>query len=237
MIKYLLFFVSLLGSCGIFTDFRTITVSLPDEMPPWFKNDEVQKGEVFYPGASGLIERSTIDWDGSFTIRIEKGSIVPVACYPSAYLKPAGAFLSLDSENGKTLKLEWAKGFLVDLILEIMRKGVPIEHINIRRLSEEIESECSGDPWSINRELLKEAIIYNTLSVYKIRQDDQRDIILPIEGSWISDNPFYQPIISDPQGELLLEGIYPGLHRFQNPVTKQQLDILVGDDGYEYLLY
>ncbi len=237
MIRYLLFFVSLLASCGIFTDFRTITVSLPDELPSWFLNDTSRKGEVFYPGASGLIESSAINWDGSFTIRIEKGSSVPVACYPSGFLKPAGAFLSLDSENAQALKLEWAKGFLSDLLLEIMRKGIPIEHINIRRLSEEIKSECRGDPWSIDRKILKEAIIYNTLSMYKIRQGDQRDIVLPLEGSWVSDNPFYPPAVSDPEGKLLLEGIYPGIHRFRNPETKEQLDILIKDDGFEYLLH
>ncbi len=237
MIRYLLFFISLLGSCGIFTDSRTITVYLPHEAPSWFLNDTNQTGVVFYPGKSGHIESSIIDWNESFNILVEKGSSVPVACYPSGYLKPAGAFLSMDSENGKALQMEWEKGFLVDLLLEMMRKGVPVEHINIRRLSEEIESECRGDPWSINRELLKEAIIYNTLSVYKVRQEDRRDIVLPAEGSWISDNPFYPPITSDPQGDLLLEGIYPGLHRFQNPTTKEQLDILVGDDRYEYLIY
>lgn len=237
MIRYLLFFVSLLGSCGLFTDFRTITVSLPNEMPPWFENNGSQTGEVFYPGTSGFIESRTINWNSSFTIRIEKGNSVPVACYPSGLLKPAGAFLALDSENGQVLKLEWEKGFLSDLLLELMKKGVPVEHINIRRLSEEIESECIGDPWSIDREILKEAIIYNTLSVYKIRQRDQTDIVLPLEGLWISDNPFYPPIVSGSQGELILEEIYPGLHRFRNPVTKEQLDILVGDDGFEYLLH
>lgn len=237
MIRYLLFFVSLLTSCGIFTDFRTITVSLPDETPPWFIDDNNQTGKVLSPGESGLIESSTINWDGNFTIRVEKGSSVPVACYPSGYLKPAGAFFSLDSENGQTLKLKWSDGFLADILLEMMKRGVPIEHINIRRLSEEIETECDGDPWSINREILEEAIIYNTLSVYKIRSGNRQDIILPVEGLWVSDNPFYPAAASNSEGELLLEGIYPGMHRFKNPVTKEQLDILVGDDGYEYLLH
>ncbi|MCK5675192.1 MAG: hypothetical protein KAH95_17560 [Spirochaetales bacterium] len=237
MIRYLLFFVLLLSSCGIFTDFRTIEVSLPDEAPPWFIATENQIGKVIYPGESGYIESSTIDWNKDFSIVVEKGSIVPVACYPSGTLKPAGAFLSMDSENGKTLKLEWENGFLADLLLEMIEKNVPIEHINIRRLYEEIKTECNGDPWSINREILEEAIIYNTLSVYKIRQGDQIDIVLPLEGLWISDNPFYPPIVSDPQREWFLEGIYPGMHRFQNPVTKEYLDILIGDGGYEYLLH
>ncbi|MCK5197596.1 MAG: hypothetical protein KAR21_04560, partial [Spirochaetales bacterium] len=166
----------------------------------------------------------------------EKGSSVPVACYPSGFLKPAGAFLSLDSENENELQLQWSEGFLSDLLLDVMEKGVPTEHINIRRLAEEIEAECDGDPWSIDRKLLKEAIIYNTLSVYKIKSGDRRDIVLPIGGSWISDNPFYPPITSDSEEDLLLEGIYPGLHRFRNPVTKELLDILVGDDDYEYLI-
>ena len=236
MIRYLLLFISLLGSCGIFTDFRTIRVSLPDETPPWFLDDTNQTGEVFYPGESGHIESSTIDWDESFSILVEKGSSVPVACYPSGNLKPAGAFLSMDSKNGKALKLEWGNGFLADLLLEMMEKNIPIEHINIRRLSEEIKTECNGDPWSINRKILEEAIIYNTLSVYKIRSGDRRDIILPVEGPWVSDNPFYPAAASNSQGELLLEGIYPGMHKFQNPDTKEQLDILVGVDSYEYLI-
>ena len=237
MIRYLLVYVSLLSSCGIFTDSRTITVSLPDETPPWFIDDSNQTGEVLFPGESGYIENSTIDWDGSFKIRIEKGSSVPVACYPSGNLKPAGAFLSLDSENGQKLKLKWSEGFLADLLLDVMGQGIPTEHINIRRMAEEIIAECGGDPWSIDRELLKEAIIYNTLSVYKIRSGDRRDIILPAAGYWVSDNPFYPAAVSNSEGELLLKGIYPGMHKFQNPDTKEQLDILVKEDGYEYLLH
>ena len=206
-------------------------------MPPWFIDDNNQTGKVLYPGESGYIESSTINWDSNFTILVEKGSTVPVACYPAGNLKPAGAFLSLDSENGQTLKLEWEKGFLADLLLEMMKKGIPVEHINIVRLSEEIEDISDGDPWSISRKLLEEAIIYNVLSTYKIKQDNKRDIILPVEGFWVSDNPFYPPVVADPQGELLLKKIYPGLHRFRNPDTKKQMDILVWDGGYEYLFH
>lgn len=237
MIRYLLVYVSLLCSCGIFTDFRTIRVSFPDEAPPWFIDDTNRTGKVIYPGKSGHIESSTIEWDDSFRILIEKGSSVPIACFPSGNLKPAGAFLSINPENGKALKLDWGNGFLADLLLEMMGKGIPIEHINIQRLSKEIENKCDGDPWSINREILEEAIIYNTLSVYKIKSGNLQDITLPLEGNWISDNPFYPVAVSNSEGELFLEGIYPGMHRFQNPATKEQLDILIREDGYEYLLH
>lgn len=237
MIRYLLGYTFLLCSCGMFTDFRTVKVSLPQNQPPWFTDDTNRTGKVIYPGKSGQIESSTIEWDDSFRILVEKGSSVPIACFPSGNLKPAGAFLSIDSENGKEFKLDWKNGFLADLLLKMMKKGIPVEHINIQRLSEEIENKCVGDPWSINREMLEDAIIFNTLSVYKIRQGGLKDIILQIEGYWVPDNPFYPAASSNSQGELILEKIYQGMHKFRNPETKELLDILVGNDGYEYLLH
>lgn len=231
--KYLFLFIILLHGCELFTNYRTITVSFPEKLPPWFLDNNT--GKIVYPGVSGSIESTLIGWNEDISIEIEKGSSVPIACYPSGYLKPAGAVLTKDLFPGQNLQLKWENGFLAELLLDLLKKGIPIEHLNTERLIEEIQIKSNGDPWSINKELLLEAIIYNSLSVYKIKSGIPRDITIPIEGSWISDNPFYPLSVSNPQGELLLEGIYPGLHRFQNPETKEQLDILVWDDGYEYL--
>ncbi len=237
MVKYLLLFTFLITGCEIFTNFRTVTISFPKEPPPWFPDDNKLTGEIFYPGVSGSIESTVIKWKGSFTIEIEKGSSVPMACYPSGYLKPAGAVLSKDLIPGKNLQLTWEDGFLAEILLDLLKKRIPIEHLNINRLAEEIHTESEGDPWSIDRKLLMDAIIYNSLSVYKIRSGELQDITIPTIGEWISDNPFYPHIFSNTEGKILIEGIYPGLHRFQNPETKQQLDIQVWDDGYEYLLH
>jgi len=227
----------LLSGCELFTNYRTITISLPSKAPPWFLDRSKQTGEVFYTGTSGSIESTVIEWNGSFSIEIEKGSSIPIACYPSGYLKPAGTVLIEDIFPGKNLQLTWSNGFLANLLIELMKKGIITEHLNIERLSEEIQTECEGDPWSIDQKLLMDAIIYNSLSVYKIKSGDLQEITIPITGEWISDNPFYPHIFSNTEGEILIEGIYPGLHRFQNSETKQQMDILVWDDGYEYLVY
>jgi len=220
----------------LFTNYRTITVSLPQEAPPWFKDSNEPTGKVFYPGVSGTIESKTVEWKDNFTILIEKGSFIPIALYPSGYLKPAGAILLEDQFPGQKIKLKWSDGFLADLLLDLIKKEIPIEHLNTERLIAEIQTKSNGDPWSIDRDLLLDAIIYNSLSVYKIKSGIRRDIIIPIEGSWISDNPFYPLIVSNLQGELLLEEIYPGLHRFKNQNTNEQFDILVFDDGFEYLI-
>jgi len=236
MYKYILLIIIILNGCELFTNFKTITISLPKEPPPWFQDGNLQTGKVFYPGVSGAIESNDIKWNGDFSIEIEKGSFVPIALYPSGYLKPAGTILSKDQFPGQNLQLNWSEGFLAELLLELMEKGIPTEHLNINRLAEEIQEECEGDSWSINKDLLMDAIIYNSLSVYKIKSGIRKDIILPLEGSWISDNPFYPVSFSNSKGELILGGIYPGVHRFQNPETKKQLDILVWDDGFEYLI-
>ena len=234
MSKYFLLIIILLNGCELFTNFKTISVSLPEEPPPWFQDSNSQTGKVLYPGISGAIESDAIDWEKSFTISIEKGSFVPIALYPSGYLKPAGAILIKDQFPGQELQLNWSDGFLSELLLELMGKGIPTEHLNINRLAEEIQEESEGDPWSINKDLLLDAIIYNSLSVYKIKSGIRKDIILPLDGTWISDNPFYPVSVS--QGELILGGIYPGVHRFQNRETKEQLDILVWNKGFEYLI-
>ena len=227
----------LLSGCELFTNYRTITVSLPKAPPPWFQNSNNQTGLVLYPGLSGSIESTVIEWKGSFTIEIEKGSSVPIACYPSGYLKPAGVVLIKDIFPGKDLQLSWSEGFLANLLIELRKKGIIIEHLNIDRLYEEIQTECEGDPWSIDKELLMDAIIYNSLSVYKIKSGELQNITIPITGEWISDNPFYPHIFSNTEGEIHIEEIHTGLHRFQNTETRQQLDIIVRDDGYEYIVY
>jgi len=236
MTKLLLLLTLLLSGCELFTNYRTITVSLPSKAPPWFSNNNKQTGKVFYPGISGSIESTDIEWNGSFSIEIEKGSSIPIVCYPSGYLKPAGAVLIEDIFPGETIQLEWSEGFLAELLIELLKKGITTEHLNIEKLSEEIQTECTGDPWIINRELLMDAIIYNSLSAYKIKSGITRDIILPISGAWISDNPFYPHVVSTIQGELILKEIYPGVHRFKNQNTNEQFDILVFDDGFEYLI-
>ncbi|MCK5153279.1 MAG: hypothetical protein KAQ93_02890 [Spirochaetales bacterium] len=235
MTKYLLLFIILLNGCELFTNYRTITVSLPKAPPPWFQDSNKQTGIVLYPGTSGYIESTVIEWKGSFSIEMEKGSSIPIACYPSGYLKPAGAILTTDLLPGQNLQLNWEDGFLADLLLDLMEKRISIEYLNINRLSEEIQDECEGDPWSINKNLLMDAIIYNSLSVYKIKTGELQEITIPITGEWISDNPFYPQIFSNTEENILINGFYPGLHRFQNPETRQQLDILVWGDGFEYL--
>jgi len=227
----------LLSGCELFSNYRTVTVTLPSKAPPWFSNNNNQTGKVFYPGISGSIENTNIEWSSSFSIEIEKGSSIPIVCFPSGYLKPAGAVLLEDIFPGKTIQLDWSEGFLAELLVELMKKGISTEHLNINRLAKEIQTECEGDPWSIDQELLMDAIIYNSLSVYKIKSGELLEITIPITGEWISDNPFYPHIFSNSEGEILIDGIYPGLHRFKNPETKEQLDILVWDDGYEYLLH
>ncbi|MDA3941516.1 MAG: hypothetical protein PF693_19790 [Spirochaetia bacterium] len=237
MSKYFLLLIFLLYGCELFTNYKTITITLPKDAPQWFQHNNEKTGKVIYPGVSGSIESKTIEWNESFNISIEKGSFIPIALYPSGYLKPAGIILTKDLNPYQDLQLNWSEGFLADLLLDLLKKGIPIEHLNITRLEREIQNVCEGDPWSINRELLIDAIIYNSLSVYKIKSGIRMDIILPIEGSWISDNPFYPLSISNLQGEVLLEGIYPGIHRFKNKETNAHLDILIYHDVFEYLLY
>jgi hypothetical protein len=237
MARYLILVLIFLTGCEIFTNYKTVTVYLPESDPPWFIDSNNRTGTVFYPGISNKKESLDINWNNSFTIRIGKSSNVPIACYPSGYLKPAGAVLSLYPEKGETVQLNWEEGFLADLLLDLMQKELPVEHLNINKIVEEIGNKCQKDPWSISRDILEEAIIYNTLSVYKIKLSPRIDITLPLEGTWVSDNPFFSLSVSNLQGELLLEGIYSGLHRFRNPETEEQMDILVEDDSYKYLLH
>ncbi len=237
MSKYIFLFILLISSCGIFTNYRTITVSLPANSPPWFMDSNKKTGKVLYPGDSGLIESMIIPWDSDFQIILQKGSYIAIACYPSGSLKPAGAVINTDSDAETTIQLKWEDGFLADLLLDLKSSEIETEQLNVARLKIEIKDKCMGNPWSLNRDLLKEAIIYNAFSVYKIKKGTLQDIIVPAEGIWISDNPFYPPVLSNSEGKLIINEIYPGLHRFQNPLTHEKLDILVKEEGYEYLFY
>ena len=237
MSKYILLFILLLSSCGIFTNYRTFTVALPVNSPPWFIDDQNKNGKVLYPGDSGSIQSLNITWNNDFRIRLEKGSSIIIACYPSGSLKPAGAVINTNGDAKTSIQLKWEDGFLADLLLDLKQRGIQTDQLNISRLKNEIKEKCNGNPWSIDRELLKEAIIYDALTVYKIKTGTHQNIIITAEGTWISDNPFYPILISNSEGDLILNEIYPGMHRFQNPITKVKLDILVGEKGFEYLFY
>ena len=237
MSKYLLLLNLLLSSCGIFNNYRTFTVALPVNPPPWYMDDQYKKGKVLYCGNSGFVETININWNGNFRVRLEKGSSIIIACYPSGSLKPAGAVLYKNIYEEKIIQLEWEDGFLADLLIDLKEIGIQTDQLNIRRLKNGIKEKCNNNPWSLDRDLLKEAIIYNTLSVYKIKAGILQNIFIPVEGIWISDNPFFPVSFSNSEGVLVFNNIYTGQHRFLNPETKKHLDILVWDDGFEYLFY
>ncbi len=225
----------LLAGCELFTDFRTITVSLPEDYPPWFR-DNNRTGKLVYPGKSGKIESKTVPWEGNLKLVVEKGSCIPVAFYPSGNLRPAGGILPFDFNDYQQLQLKWENGFTADLLLDILETGVSIENLNVERLMEEIKNESKGDPWSIDKKLLKDAILYNNMSVYKIKLSTPRDISVPAAGTWISDNPFFPESSSGADEIVIFNNIYTGLHHFKETETKKYLDILVDTEGYQYLI-
>ncbi len=237
MSKYILLFSLLLSSCGIFTNYRIITVVLPVNPPPWFMDDQNKKGKVLYPGNLGLIQSISIPWNNAFNLRLEKGSSIIIACYPSGSLKPAGAVINTNINAKTTIPLKWEDGFLADLLLDLKGLGIQTDQLNISRLKNGIKEKCNGNPWSLDRDLLKEAIIYNTLSVYKIKAGILQDIFIPVEGTWVSDNPFYPVSFSNSKGILVFNNIYEGQHRFLNSETKKHLDIIVKGDTFDYLFY
>ncbi|MCF6334700.1 MAG: hypothetical protein L3J12_03050 [Spirochaetales bacterium] len=231
---FLIILITLLSGCELFTDFRTVTVSLPARLPPWFIGTN-QDVKIVYPGKFGEIESFTIPWTESIKIIIAKGNCIPVACYPSGFLKPAGGILPFDSTDNSQLQLIWENGFSADLLLGIMAKGVSLENLNINKLLKEINNQSTGDPWAIDKNILEDAILYSNLSVYKIRQAETLDISIPVLGLWVSDNPFYPDISSNTEGIIVVEGIYTGLHRFKNMKSKKYLDILIDTEGFEYI--
>ena len=146
MIRYLLLFISLLGSCGIFTDFRTIRVSLPDETPPWFLDDTNQTGEVFYPGESGNIESRTVDWDSNFSIVVEKGSVPLINVDPQrieqVLVNLVGNAIKF-TPSGGSIKLS-AKLKGKDIIVAVQDTGIGISKENQKHVFQKFFQVDSG---------------------------------------------------------------------------------------------
>ena len=239
LLLFCLFFCFFLWSCSFFSDYVSLNVVFPAELSSWEESGGIDFYLLVYPDPADNETMMTkeIGPDARASeIRIRKGAAVPVALYPNGNLKPVGGVFPLDLADGSTLRLSKEEGFLADILLSLQAYSSRIEGINIPRLQHEIMETCGGNPWSINSETLKTAIILGSISVYKIKREEYLPVILQnLPGEWISDNPFSEKEESDSDGTLYLN-VYPGIQSFFNPGTGSRLYLDVHDDRFTFIV-
>ncbi len=232
-------FLFLFSCCSLFTDYTRLSVVFPSEGAPWEKSGGVRFYLLVYPDPRdpGTLRSCTVsDATEKTIISIRKGTAVPVALYPNGTLKPSGGIFPLDLSGRSTLVLSAEEGFLADILLQLHKENSRIESVNIPRLRKIIAEKCGGDPWVLDGDILKTALLLGSLSVYKIKKKEVLEILIPhVPGIWISDNPFKKKIISSGEGSLELS-LYHGLHAFLNVENHDELYVSVSDGRYSFIV-
>ncbi|ADN01358.1 hypothetical protein STHERM_c03860 [Spirochaeta thermophila DSM 6192] len=102
-------------------------------------------------------------------------------------VRPAGGVVLWG--EGREGVVSWEDGAACSLLYELQAGGFPLEEFNVRRFVEEVRVRLE-DPWELDRERAREAIIGRDISVYDIACKEVFDVTLAFPpGIWRSGNP------------------------------------------------
>jgi len=243
------------AGCSLFADSIEVVIVLPAVPPAWEPILRAEGSPSFLVRAPGrgrqlqeVLLPAPLSIQATCRLKLPKRANLPVVAVPvvqgrSDLLRPAGGLFPAALSDGGKLSLSWEDGFLAALLLTLAERGQLLEALNARRLSEEIERRCAGDPWSLDQ-----GAILTLLSLGSFRAD--RIKILPLRsinlhcapGSrWVEGDPFRSSHQADALGALSVDPIVAGFHayfRVDGPAPEdgslglERLDIAVTDEEW-----
>ena len=171
-------------------------------------------------------------------ISISKKYNTPVVAYPilkeqKFSLPPAGAIFPINycQEGKDRITLTWEMGFPAYIFERLLNLGVDISTFNSHRFIDVIDEKSTGDPWSLNAELIMQSIAVNNFRKTHIKKAPCSDIILIIGiGSWFLESPFSPIYNSDDNDILYIEGITEGFHRLFKIGSSRYIDLYITDN-------
>jgi hypothetical protein len=238
-IFYKLTFISLLisfYSCSLLQSHIDLALELPQIPTHWKETFTIRKYKLVYPGPSGGLVESDIEYCGK-CVRIElyKSYNSFVLAYPivsehNISLPPAAAIFPLHLKQGDehTLVLTWEAGFSASLFERLWQKGVDVKSFNTPRLLDKIQEKAPDDPWLLDADLIVERMAAYDFSAYDVKLLPVRDVFLEIpSGSWFMESPFSRVFTNEGGDTLHLEGVSLGFHRLFQYASGLRFDMYV----------
>ena len=194
----------LLASCRFLGDTVTVAVHFPRHPSGRPGAWSGYLWTVEYPLPGGERAVSAVPGDREvILLRLPRGINVPViashvppkdcpAC-PAPF--PAGAIFPLHCTEPQSLPLAWEHGLAAQTILTLFGNPWVVETINTERFCREIVEVSGGDPWILDLERARYALLYGGLTVYAFRELPSHDLALDLSpGTWIFDDPLREPL-------------------------------------------
>ncbi|RPJ05039.1 MAG: hypothetical protein EHM28_12905 [Spirochaetaceae bacterium] len=160
------------------------------------------------------------------TLAIPKAPTVYILAVPCLQetpisLIPFGAVSGYcDVKSTEPVILSFAGGFVAQRCLSLVKKGYDISLFNAEKLVRSFV-ESDQDPWAYNTVIIEEDIatgVFNTFSMKKLPAFSHE--VLLLSGTWFTENPSVQPMVSDgslPVSTGLLTAGYHSLFRAGTP--------------------
>ena len=236
----LLFLASLLSGCGLFSSERALSLRTPRLPASWEPEAASIRYAVTWIDASGVHRRLLCPPGATVTVelpRLPNTALIVTPYLQTSYgersLRPGAALYPRDLAGKSTLLGSWRRGFQGRLFFELQRRGYAYFQLNQARLEEALTAECGEDAWQADFERVLRKLLEGSFrsSYLRAREGETGMKELP-PGRYLRDNLLLEPVETmeiDGRSLLVLEGIYPGVHRFFHQASGGEL--VVTNDG------
>lgn len=216
-----------------------VLVTFPSFPPQWEGYPE-KPGYILTCPASenGEMELYLPPYTENVTIYLGKGNNTPVLLTPffddgGLMFRPAGALYPLHCTESGVLPLSWEDGFLADLIFSLHTEDVPVEHINCVRMSEVIGEAGNGDPWSLDKGRIIQALRFNSFRQDYVSPLEIRSLDIELsEECYLWNDPFLSSFQTEAAGVYTFDSLYEGEHILFPMSGSEPVRIVITGDGW-----
>jgi hypothetical protein len=200
---------------------------------------------IVCPDGSGRIRRISVeDRTQSPIVSCSKTPHMPVLAYPwvpgdgarapiaPGVLRPAGGLFPIGVEFGSaggSLALRWEYGPVAELFLLLHEAGMDVGLVDAERLLDLMGND--EDPWRWDIEGIASQIASGDFNAYDIDPLPRKMVRLRAgPGTWLLEDPFRAPMMTDPEGCLEPAWLPFGRHSFLGP-DGMRLDVYLDERG------
>jgi len=236
----LLLLASSLASCSLLSSRVELSLETPSLPPSWRHLSARIHYVVTWADASGGIRETECDPGAEVFLAFPRLPNTAVLITPyletsrgNRTLRPGAALYPQDLVGNDTLLGSWRRGFEGTLFLELQRRGYAYFQVNQPRLEAALMAQCGQDPWQADfHRVLARLLEGSFRSSYLGPRGGETGMEAVPPGRYLRDNLLLEPaetVRIEGRSILILEGVYPGIHRFFH--EERGGELVVVNDG------
>lgn len=226
--------------CVLLESDITATLKTP-RLPAWWQERRALiEYEVEWIDPNGVARKEECSPGATVTVELPRLGNTPALVTPvyesaggARRLLPAGALYPQDLRGDRVLEATWARGFEATLFLELQKRGYAYFQVNHHRLETALTERCGEDPWAAELDRVITALLEGSFrSSYLCGRERSTGMRELPAGGYLRENLLLPPVETvEIEGRplLVLEGLYPGHHRFFH--RESSMELLVVNDG------